>query len=66
MILRWSLCWLSCDVTLIAFLLQLGLVGADADWESVRIKYDYDYMGGKGGDPKEKYWRTSSFSFQKC
>lgn len=35
-------------------------MSGDADFESVRIKYDYKYMGGKGGDPKEKYWRKSS------
>lgn len=59
MILRSAL-WLSPAITLIAFLLQSSWVSGDADFESVRIKYDYRYMGGKGGDPKEKYWRKSS------
>ncbi|KAK3173783.1 hypothetical protein OEA41_007115 [Lepraria neglecta] len=60
MILRSAL-WLSPAITLIAFLLQSSWVSGDADFESVRIKYDYRYMGGKGGDPKEKYWHESVF-----
>ena len=58
MILRWSSWWLSSALTLVALLSCVRLAAADADFESVRIKYDYPYMGGRGGDPKEKYWRT--------
>lgn len=58
MILRSSL-WLSPAIKLTAFLLQISRVCGDADFESVRIKYNYRYMGGRGGDPKEKYWRES-------
>jgi len=57
MILRWSPYWLPLISIFIAFALQPSLVEADADFESVRIKYDYPYMGGRGGDPKDKYWR---------
>ncbi|KAL2042015.1 hypothetical protein N7G274_005203 [Stereocaulon virgatum] len=60
MILR-SASWLSPAITLTAFLLQISRVCGDADFESVRIKYDYRYMGGRGGDPKEKYWHESVF-----
>ena len=57
MILPWLPCCLPLLVTLFAFIRQLGLAGADADYESVRVRFDYPYMGGKGGDPKAKYWR---------
>lgn len=57
MIIWWSPYWLSLASILIALTLQSSLVEADADFESVRIKYDYPYMGGRGGDPKDKYWR---------
>ena len=61
MILRWSPHWLPLLTTLVAFISQPCPVAADADFESVRIKYDYPYMGGRGGDPKAKYWRKSGF-----
>jgi len=56
MILRSSR-WLSLAFALIAHFPHLGLVHADADFESVRIRLDYPYRGGRGGDPQEKYWR---------
>lgn len=59
MILRSSPYWPLLLTTLVALALQPGLVATDADWESVRIRYDYPYMGGRGGDPKDKYWRRS-------
>lgn len=57
--IQWSPCWLFLLVTLSVLVRQSGLVAADADYESVRIRFDYPYMGGRGGDPKAKYWRKS-------
>ena len=51
--------WLGPGLTLVALLLQICWVQGDADFESVRIHPEYKYMGGRGGDPKEKYWRRS-------
>lgn len=34
---------------------------ADADFESVRIRYDYKQRSGRKGDPKGKYWHESVF-----
>ena len=56
----WPALWLSSTITLICLLIYSSFVQGDADFESVRIRYDYRYMGGKGGDPKDKYWRKSS------
>ena len=53
--------WLGPTLTLVAILLQIRWVQGDADFESVRIHPEYRYMGGRGGDPKDKYWRRSSF-----
>ena len=58
MILR-SPHWLSLALAFINLILQFSSVYADADFESVRIGFDYPYSGGRGGDPKEKYWRKS-------
>ena len=62
MIIQWSSYLLLSVLPLIALLSYPGRIAADADFESVRIKYDYEYMGGRGGDPKEKYWRTFKIS----
>ena len=51
--------WLGPALTLVALLLQIRWVQGDADFESVRIHPEYRYMGGRGGDPKDKYWRRS-------
>lgn len=59
MILQWLPGWLPLLITLIALIRRPSLVVADADYESVRIRFDYPYMGGRGGDPKDKYWRKS-------
>jgi hypothetical protein len=53
MILR-SARWLSLAISGLALLPTL--VRADADFESVRISLLRD-RSGKGGDPKEKYFR---------
>lgn len=53
--------WLGPTFTLVALLLQISWVQGDADFESVRIHPEYRYMGGRGGDPKEKYWHESIF-----
>ena len=42
---------------LIATTLLWRNVIADADFDSVRVKYDYEDKSGRAGDPKEKYWR---------
>ena len=52
--------WLTPLFTLIAIPLQVSWVQGDADFESVRVHFGYEYMGGKGGDPTEKYWRMYS------
>lgn len=52
--------WLGPALTLVALLLQICWVQGDADFESVRIHPEYRYMGGRGGDPKDKYWRRST------
>ena len=49
--------WLGPSLTLVALLLQVCWVQGDADFESVRVHPEYKYMGGRGGDPKEKYSR---------
>lgn len=59
MILR-SPHWLSLALALTSLILQLRPVHADADFESVRIRFDYPYRGGRGGDPKDKYWRKTN------
>lgn len=53
--------WLGPALTLVALLLQICWVQGDADFESVRIHPEYRYMGGRGGDPKDKYWRRFIF-----
>lgn len=53
--------WLGPALTLVALLLQTCWVQGDADFESVRIHPEYRYMGGRGGDPKDKYWRRFIF-----
>ena len=53
--------WLGPALTLVAFTLQICWVQGDADFESVRIHPEYRYMGGRGGDPKDKYWRRFIF-----
>ena len=57
----WPAHWLGPALTLVALLLQTCWVQGDADFESVRIHPEYRYMGGRGGDPKDKYWRRSTF-----
>ena len=49
-------CWLALAVVFLILALQCALVRADADFESVRVLMTHD-SSGKGGDPKEKYWR---------
>ena len=56
--------WLPFFITFITLIHQTSPVVADADFESVRIRYDYPYMGGQGGDPKAKYWRESEIPLQ--
>lgn len=58
MILRAS-SWLTVAVVILALALQCALVVGDADFESVRVLMTED-SSGKGGDPKEKYWREYS------
>ncbi len=43
-------------VVLLTWVLQCAWVRGDADFESVRVLMTED-SSGKGGDPKEKYWR---------
>ncbi|KAL9615357.1 MAG: hypothetical protein Q9167_000185 [Letrouitia subvulpina] len=50
--------WLSLALLLVALGLNGALVRGDADFESVRVRMTKD-SSGKGGDPKEKYWRLS-------
>ena len=52
MLLR-ILYWLSLAIF---FIWDRPLVKGDADFESVRVALDRDHSG-KGGDPKEKYFR---------
>ena len=52
--------WLPLAVHLLnlyLLLLLANLAKSDADFESVRIRYDYKDKSGRGGDPVEKYWR---------
>ena len=49
-------CWLTLAVVFLTLALQCAFVRADADFESVRVLMTQD-SSGKGGDPKEKYWR---------
>ena len=48
-------------VVIYGFIKSLVLVTADADFESVRRKFDYEDSSGRGGDPVEKYWHESIF-----
>lgn len=57
----WTAHGLGPALTLVALLLQIRWVQGDADFESVRIHPEYRYMGGRGGDPKDKYWRKFIF-----
>ncbi len=54
-----------CLSTLLTTVLSLPLQRRDADFLSVRRKQHKD-MSGKGGDPKEKYFRTSPTPFLSC
>ena len=49
-------CWLALALVLLTLALQCAPVRGDADFESVRVLMTED-SSGKGGDPKEKYWR---------
>ena len=50
--------WLLFTLEIISYLLIASCpVSGDADFESVRVRYDYDDNSGRGGDPVEKYWR---------
>lgn len=53
MILRSS----SIVILLLCLAFQSTHVSGDADFESVRLRYDYIDMSGRYGDPKGKYWR---------
>lgn len=55
MILRGT-SWLTLAVVFLALALQCAEVKGDADFESVRVLMTKD-SSGKGGDPKNKYWR---------
>jgi len=44
---------------LLTWAFQCAWVRGDADFESVRVLMTED-SSGKGGDPKEKYWREWS------
>lgn len=48
--------WLALALLFLALALQCALVQGDADFESVRVLMVKD-SSGKGGDPKDKYWR---------
>ena len=48
--------WLTLALVVLALTLQCALVQGDADFESVRVLMVKD-SSGKGGDPKDKYWR---------
>lgn len=69
MILRsppWAPPWLSLTILRLLFLHYLLLSPlqpalADADFESVRMRYDLDDMSGRYGDPAGKYWHESVF-----
>ena len=54
---------LSTLTTLFVLVMLLPPAGtrADADFESVRIAYDYEERSGRHGDPKGKYWHESVF-----
>ena len=43
---------------LIVTTLHTRAVNGDADFDSVRVKFDYEDNSGRGGDPENKYWRT--------
>ena len=45
-------------VVLLTWAFLCALVRGDADFESVRVLMTQD-SSGKGGDPKDKYWRES-------
>lgn len=55
MILSGTSC-LTLALVFLALALQCAEVRGDADFESVRVLMTKD-SSGKGGDPKEKYWR---------
>jgi len=57
----WPPCWLSLAIALLALILLAAPANGDADFESVRIKYDYPDMSGRYGDPNGKYWHESVF-----
>lgn len=48
--------WLTLVVIFLALALKCAEVKGDADFESVRVLMTED-SSGKGGDPKDKYWR---------
>ena len=43
-------------LSLLVFL-QPGPARGDADFNSVRVRLDYQDSSGRGGDPPGKYWR---------
>ena len=59
--------WLSLLERLLPFLTVLFIcaapatVVADADFESVRFRFDYKERSGRHGDPEGKYWHESVF-----
>lgn len=72
MILRsppWAPPWLSLPlhrllalpILLLLLLSTLPASRADADFESVRMRYDLEDMSGRYGDPPGKYWHESVF-----
>lgn len=58
-------CWLALALVFLALALQCAHVRGDADFESVRVLMTED-SSGKGGDPKEKYWRKSLIPLLPC
>ena len=59
----WAPPWFSLAILhlLLLLLFPLPTTRADADFESVRMRYDFEDMSGRYGDPPGKYWHESVF-----